>query len=76
MIQIICDAEPDCGGPLSSQSALASWSDALHSIFRDKDKIKTKVETTANGVVLSAKILAAPLIEIERFQSHRRPALF
>jgi hypothetical protein len=27
-------------------------SDALHSIFRDKDKIRTSVETTANGVVV------------------------
>jgi hypothetical protein len=27
-------------------------SDALHSIFRDKDKIQTSVETTANGVIV------------------------
>ncbi len=27
-------------------------SDALHSIFRDKDKIRTSVETTANGIVV------------------------
>ena len=27
-------------------------SDALHSIFRDKDKIRTSVETTANGVIV------------------------
>jgi len=27
-------------------------SDALHSIFRDKDKIRTSVESTANGVVV------------------------
>jgi hypothetical protein len=27
-------------------------SDALHSIFRDKDKIRTSVDTTANGVVV------------------------
>jgi hypothetical protein len=27
-------------------------SDALHSIFRDKDKISTSVETTANGIVV------------------------
>ena len=27
-------------------------SDALHSIFRDRDKIQTSVETTANGVIV------------------------
>jgi hypothetical protein len=27
-------------------------SDALHSIFRDKDKIRTSVETTASGVIV------------------------
>lgn len=27
-------------------------SDALHSIFRDKDKIHTSVETTANGIIV------------------------
>jgi hypothetical protein len=27
-------------------------SDALHSIFRDKDKIRTSTETTANGVIV------------------------
>jgi hypothetical protein len=38
-------------------------SDALHGIFRDKDKIKTSVETTAQGVVVTqtsddAKVVA------------------
>lgn len=38
-------------------------SDALHSIFRDKDKIHTSVETTANGLVVvqtsdDAKVVA------------------
>ena len=38
-------------------------SDALHAIFRDKDKIHTNVETTANGVVVvqtsdDAKVVA------------------
>ena len=38
-------------------------SDALHAIFRDKDKIDTNVETTANGVVVvqtsdDAKVVA------------------
>ena len=27
-------------------------SDALHSIFQDKDKIRTSVETTANGIIV------------------------
>lgn len=31
---------------------LSIESDALHSIFRDKDKIQTSVDTTANGVIV------------------------
>ncbi len=38
------DAGDDPGLPIES--------DALHSIFRDKDKIRTSVETTANGIIV------------------------
>ena len=38
------DAGDDPGLPIES--------DALHAIFRDKDKVHTSVEATANGVVV------------------------